>query len=233
MTGSETPRAAWPQRCRAPQLTARVVGLSSTPWGPALPPCLWSGVAGARPSVSLSVRASLAGTGQEGEIPNGSGQREPGMHRPCQPCRRQEGSSHHGTGVPHGSRCRPGAAPAPERAGVPQPPHLRSAPGPGPSAEPGMGSSGCQGGAARGRARTAAGRAGHGPATPAMPRGPDRALPVPRGGAGAAPCPCPSLSLPAGSPGPAAPAIPRYWRVPQRSPPCGAAGPRCAGTWTP
>lgn len=73
---SETPRAAWPQQSRAPQLMARVMELSTVPWGPALPLCLRkqggrSGVAGARPSISHSVHGSPAGTGQPGRAEHG------------------------------------------------------------------------------------------------------------------------------------------------------------------
>lgn len=73
---SETPRAAWPQRSRAPQLMARVMELSTVSWGPALPLCLRkrggrSGVAGARPSISHSVHGSPAGTGQPGRAEHG------------------------------------------------------------------------------------------------------------------------------------------------------------------
>lgn len=84
-----TRRAAWPQRCRAPQLVARVMELSSIPWGPALPPCLRKrgGRAGCQErGPAFHTQCVVPWLAQEGEIPSGSGQQEWGLHRLCRPC---------------------------------------------------------------------------------------------------------------------------------------------------
>lgn len=133
---------------------------------------------------------------------------------------------------------------APGGLGFPTSTRLQNTPWEETSADAGAGSSGCQGGAARAtlphHGRAPGGGAGHGPVIPA---GPQQRDPTPRNAGVAPPAPrgrpiaTAVLVLPLTACTPAPPPPPsRYGTagsVPRRSPPCGTAGPRCVGIWTP
>lgn len=218
----ETSRAAWPRQCRAPQLTARVMGLRSTHGAQPFSRACGSGVAQGGTAGRHSRVAQQGGRSEAQRFTLGAW--FPGWHRPGRRDTERQQAARTGDAprvpaVPSGRRGAgtAGQVPHASQGGCTGPGEVWGSPaappaertGPGSSADTGMSSTGCQGGAARAahpprgretraRPRRTGDAAGPG-AAPCRCRGAGPALPC----APARPCPCP----------PAAPAPP-----PPRSP---------------